>query len=196
MIWKWHCGGRRKKVITAKNHSAFPHLLTNNWVKLLGSLIKTKILKYEYWKKQPWFENKLHGFHHSMKLESQWGHWEIKSLHSSKKTNLALTQNQMWAVVQRRGRVKKEEAIGGEWSKGAGGWGLETRRATEKRPVAQLSLFLQDNKRTIRWSIYNWTESPLCSGLTRAQFSSHVKTIMVHMSRQSLLASAGRNQQY
>lgn len=124
MIWKWHCGGRRKKVITAKNHSAFPHLLTNNWVKLLGSLIKTKILKYEYWKKQPWFENKLHGFHHSMKLESQWGHWEIKSLHSSKKTNLALTQNQMWAVVQRRGRVKKEEAIGGEWSKGAGagGW--------------------------------------------------------------------------
>ncbi len=112
-----------------------------------------------------------------MKLEREWGHWEIKALHSRRNQPGLDSKPDVSGYTEERPR-KREGDEG--WRRGGKGLGLKIWGAKERRPVAQLlSLLLRDSKRTICWSLDSWTESSLSLWFMKPQLSVQVRVIMV-----------------
>lgn len=111
-----------------------------------------------------------------MKLEREWGHWEIKALHSSRnQPGLDSKPDVSGYTEERQSNREGDEG----WREGKG-LGLKIWGTKQRRPVAQLlSLLLQDSKRTICWSLDAWTESSLSLWFIGPQLSVQVRVIML-----------------
>lgn len=105
------------------------------------------------WRKEHQFVNKLHTLHHRMKLEREWGHWEIKALHSKRNQPGLDSKPDVSGYAEERPRKREADEGWGERQRGKG-LGFESMGSYRGGggSVAQLlSLLLQDSKRTICW---------------------------------------------